>query len=272
MSKKLLLQISVIGSLLIAAAAGATWYQHERKIYPGTDDAYVKANIVNIAAQVSGPVIAVYVHDHETVKKDQLLCEILPTNYVAALKQAIAARTQAENSAKRTASLVKSGHASPSTNDDAQTKLASATAAVEQAQLNLQFTRITAPASGTLINFNVRVGSSITQGNMLFALIEAQQWWIDANYKETQLVDIRPGQIATIKLDMYPKQILKGTVAQISHGSGSAFSLLPFENATGNWIKVTQRFTVKIIIKTVDSTEYPLRVGASASVTIDTRK
>ena len=103
----------------------------------------------------------------------------------------------------------------------------------------------------------------------MFDLVELSPWWVNANFKETQLKRIKPGQIATVTVDMYPDHPFKGVVDSISVGSGSAFSLLPPENATGNWVKVTQRIPVKILI-TNTSSQYPLRVGSSAVVTVDT--
>lgn len=264
-------KVILICGLSVAIVASGLAYLHAGKIHPYTNDAYVQANIVNIAAQVSGPVSAIYVQDHETVKKGQLLFAILPARYRAALAKAIAQQDLAEKNAQRIASLVDAHHAAQSAGDEAEANLLAAQADLDLAKLDLKFTQVTAPADGVLVNFNLRVGSSVSPETALFSLIETDRWWINANYKETQLAVIRPGQPAVIKIDLYPSKLFKGTVEQISDGSGAAFSLLPFENATGNWIKVTQRFPVKIRIENIDP-RYPLRVGASASVTVDTEK
>ncbi len=107
-------------------------------------------------------------------------------------------------------------------------------------------------------------------GTPALALIEDGHWWVDANFKETDLARIKPGQPATIRLDMYPGTKLDGVVEAISAGSGATFSVLPPENATGNWVKVTQRFPIRIRITSQPNPDKPLRVGASADVTIDT--
>ncbi len=107
-------------------------------------------------------------------------------------------------------------------------------------------------------------------GRPLFALVEDSDWWVDAHFKETDITRLRPGQSAEIGLDMYPGLALKGTVESISAGSGATFSLLPPENATGNWVKVTQRYTVRIKIDGRPPNGQPLRVGASAKATVDT--
>lgn len=154
---------------------------------------------------------------------------------------------------------------------DQNSEIRAAQAALNDAQLNLQHTHITAPASGKIVNFETRVGNYALAGTSLFDLVDQSQWWVDANFKETQLARIKQNQSAKIILDLYPDYTYQGKVESISAGSGSAFSLMPPENATGNWVKVTQRIPVKVLI-TKPSEKFPLRVGASATVTIDTQK
>ena len=132
-------------------------------------------------------------------------------------------------------------------------------------------THTTAPSDGILSNVTLRPGATVQAGQPLFAIIEANRWWVDANFKETDLARIKVGQPATLYLDMYPGVTFNGTVESISSGSGATFSVLPPENASGNWVKVTQRFPVRIAL-TNPPTDKPLRVGASTSVTIDTTK
>jgi membrane fusion protein (multidrug efflux system) len=144
-----------------------------------------------------------------------------------------------------------------------------AQATLEQARLDLSYTRITAPASGILGSINVRVGDVVNQAQALFPLVEDKSFWVDANFKETDLVRIRRGQPATISVDMAPGETFHSVVDSVSPASGTAFSLLPPENATGNWVKVRQRFAVKIPL-TEESPDPPLRIGASAEVTVDT--
>ncbi len=145
-----------------------------------------------------------------------------------------------------------------------------ARAALEQARLDLSYTQIAAPASGVLGTINVRVGDVVNQARALFPLMEDNSFWVDANFKETDLVRIRRGQPATITVDMAPGKTFHGTVDSVSPASGTAFSLLPPENATGNWVKVRQRFAVKIPLVGKDP-DPSLRIGASAEVTVDTK-
>ena len=147
-------------------------------------------------------------------------------------------------------------------------KMQAAQAAVDSARLNLGYTKVTAPSSGYINNLSLRDGDTITAFQPAFALVADTHWWVAANFKETQLHNIRVNQPVTITLDMYPKHVYHGKVMSISTGSGQAFALLPAENATGNWVKVTQRFPVWVSIQ--DNQQFPLRVGASASVTVNT--
>lgn len=144
-----------------------------------------------------------------------------------------------------------------------------AAAALSEASLNLSYTTIIAPTSGTLGDVKVRPGSVVAPGQSLMPMIEDNSFWVEANYKEDALGHIQPDMTATIVLDMYSDVIFKGVVQAISPASGTSFSLLPPENATGNWVKVPQRFPVRLTI-TREADEPPLRVGASATVTIDT--
>lgn len=144
-----------------------------------------------------------------------------------------------------------------------------ARAKVDEAKLQLSYTRITSPADGTIVNFTARPGTLVSVQQIIFSVVDQTSWWVDANFKETQLERIRKGQSATINLDLYPNIDFHGIVENISPGSGSAFSLLPPENATGNWVKVTQRFAVRIKIENPNP-NFPLRVGASANVKVNT--
>lgn len=155
--------------------------------------------------------------------------------------------------------------------DTDRAKVQVAQAELQQAALDLQWTKIKAPTSGVVSHFSLRPGDYVEPGNDLFAIVNTDQWWVNANYKETDLKRVRIGQPATVTLDMYPGIHFKGYVSAISIGSGTTFSLLPPQNATGNWVKVTQRFPVKITIPPQSlKQDYPLRVGATATVRIDT--
>lgn len=139
-----------------------------------------------------------------------------------------------------------------------------AMAAVEQAKLNLSYTKIYAPCDGYVTKKNIEQGAYVQVGQSLMAIVSPKVW-VTANFKETQLTQMRPGQPATISVDAYPGVEFAGHVKSIQHGTGTRFSLLPPENATGNYVKVVQRIPVKIVFDDYEQTQrYLLAPGMSA--------
>ena len=148
-----------------------------------------------------------------------------------------------------------------------QDDILSARAQLEIDKANLNWTKVYATADGWIANLSLRPGSAVSANAPQFSIVESSDWWVDANFKETALSRIRPGQPVRIQIDMLPGVTLTGKVASIGRGSGDTFSLLPSENASGNWVKVTRRFPVRV---TLDPTDAQLRVGGSSKVTVDT--
>ncbi len=144
-----------------------------------------------------------------------------------------------------------------------------AEAALEAARLDLAYTRITAPFDGIITHKSVHVGHRVQPGEPLMADVPTARLYVTANFKETQLTYVHVGQKASVEADIYPGVILPGHVDSISMGTGAAFSLLPPENATGNWVKVVQRVPVKVVLDQAPLQEYPLRLGLSVEVAID---
>ncbi|HHR5859605.1 TPA: multidrug efflux MFS transporter periplasmic adaptor subunit EmrA [Providencia alcalifaciens] len=141
---------------------------------------------------------------------------------------------------------------------------------VRSAWINLQRTEIKSPMTGYVSRRNVQVGSQVSSQSSLMAIVPVQPVWVDANFKETQLDNVRIGQPVTINSDFYGSNVsYKGTVVGLDMGTGSAFSLLPAQNATGNWIKVVQRLPVRVELDPEQVAKYPLRIGLSMNVTID---
>jgi membrane fusion protein (multidrug efflux system) len=134
-------------------------------------------------------------------------------------------------------------------------------AALEQALLNLQYTKITAPVNG-VVTKNVEVGMNVQPGQQLFSIVPLDDVWVTANYKETQLKYMRPGQPAEFKVDANGRTY-KGKVDSIAGSSGARTSLLPPENATGNYVKVVQRIPVKIVLDPGENSDHLLRLGMS---------
>jgi membrane fusion protein, multidrug efflux system len=141
-------------------------------------------------------------------------------------------------------------------------------AEVDKARLDLEHAVMRATEEGWVTRFDLTPGTVVTPGNPLFAIVVGHSFWVDANFKETELGGVRPGLPATIDIDMYPGHPFHGRVESLAGGTGAAFSLLPPQNANGNWVKVAQRVPVRISVDDPDG-EHPLRVGATATVTVD---
>jgi membrane fusion protein (multidrug efflux system) len=146
-----------------------------------------------------------------------------------------------------------------------------AQAALDSAKLDLSYATIEAPIDGVVTRVEqLQVGNYVAAHVPVFALVATHEVWIEANFKEDQLAHMKPGQQARIVIDSYPDQRFSGRIVSLSPGTGSQFSLLPPENATGNWVKVVQRVPVRIELDAVNS-DITLHAGLSASVNVDTR-
>ena len=154
-----------------------------------------------------------------------------------------------------------------------QPQIQSAVSNLKQAWLNLERTKIRSPIKGYVARRNAQVGQAVSVGGALMAVVATDQMWLDANFKETQLTHMRIGQPVKIHFDLYGKdKTFDGKVVGIEMGTGSAFSLLPTQNATGNWIKVVQRVPVRISLDAKELqqlAENPLRIGLSATVKVN---
>ena len=290
-----------------------------------TENAYINADVVNVASLVAGRVIAVHIKENQHVHSGDPLFEVDPEPFTIALERAQADLAQAKQNARQDNAEVAAAHAlvaqaesdlsnarstytrdqelvaqhflSQQALDDAQTRMQAllatleqarakltkalsapvkpeergdvlkAQAAIDQAKLDLQHTHITATQDGQISNLSLTAGSLVGVGVPLFALIADNSFHIDANFKETELVGIHPGLSVDIQIDMYPGQHFVGTVESLSGGTGTAFSLLPPQNATGNWVKIAQRVPVRIKLAPTDA-EHPLRIGATATVSV----
>ncbi|HEX3848868.1 MAG TPA: HlyD family efflux transporter periplasmic adaptor subunit [Steroidobacteraceae bacterium] len=145
-----------------------------------------------------------------------------------------------------------------------------AAAAVRNAALALHRTELIAPVSGVVAKRSVEVGQRVAAGSPLLAVVPLDDVWIDANFKEVQLKRMRAGQPVTVRADVYGRSVVyHGHIAGIGAGSGSAFALLPAQNASGNWIKIVQRLPVRILLDPAEINAHPLRVGLSTTVRVD---
>jgi membrane fusion protein, multidrug efflux system len=146
-----------------------------------------------------------------------------------------------------------------------------AQAALDKAQLDLSYTVIKAPTDGVVAKVEqLQVGDYIAASAPVFALVSVHDTWVEANFKENQLAHMRPGQAATVSIDRYPGRRFQARITSLSPSTGSQFSVLPPENATGNWVKVVQRLPVRLRLTDLDGA-FVMQSGLSADVTVDTR-
>jgi membrane fusion protein, multidrug efflux system len=280
-SPRKILRWSILALIVVVVAFfGFRYWRHSLQ-YVSTENAYVNAPTVEIGAEVAGPVTKVYVENNSQVKTGDPLFDIDRRSYELALAKAdaVLAQRRAEltntrANYKRTQELVAEKFLSQQAAETALLQLRTAEAnlheaevAKAQAALDLEHTRVKAPNSGIVANLTLQPGNTVQPRVPLFALISDREFWVDANFKETQLQRISPGRQATVQLDMYPDRKFHGEVESLSPGAGTAFSLLPPQNATGNWVKVTQRVPVRIRITDPDPA-HPLRVGTTAKVEV----
>ena len=271
--------VVIVGALGAAIPAIHSAFTHE-----STDDAFIDGHIVSISPKVSGEVIAVHITDNQPVKAGDLLVTIDPRDYQAKVDEergklhaAEAEARRAVADAKRYEQIYTQDEISKQQLDNAQAAAATAVAnvakergALQQDELNLSYTKIIAPESGRITRKSVEPGAYVQAGQQLFSIVP-EHVWVTANFKETQLTNMRPGQKVTIRADAYPDQKLEGHVDSIQSGTGERFSLLPPENATGNYVKVVQRVPVKIVIDSPLDPNAPLSPGMSVVPSVAVR-
>lgn len=269
--------LMIFGTIVLVGAAIGTLYTGYRKTHIETDDAFIEGNVHTIAARVSGTVKRVQVDDNQEVKAGDLLVELDPADYRSKAEAARATLALqranlrlAEQELKRVEALYKSEVSTADRHDKAvsaremaQAQARLAEEQLRQAELNLSYTSITAPANGRVTRKSVQVGNQVQTGQPLMAVVDLNTLWVVANFKETQMERIRPGQKVTFTVDSYPGRTLAGVVDSVMAGTGASFSLFPAENATGNYVKVVQRIPVKIRIDAGADPDRLLRVGMS---------
>ncbi len=335
---------------LVAAVGYLAWYVagHWNRWtgaarFEKTDDAYVVGDVTPLAAKVSGYVKTVAVGDYQRVRKGDLIVEIDPSDYAAALEQAEASREAAEAALENLANqkdvqraLIRQAEATivateadltrfqlelkrqqdlletriaglPQLVEQAQdnekrtqaqlllnkaqvdqqkallasldvqekqlrAQLDGARAAVDLARNNLNYTRIVSPADGLVGERQVRPGQFINAGSQVIDVVPLPNLWVIANYKETQMTNVRLGEPASVTVDAFPDLRLTGRVDSWAPGTGATFALLPPDNATGNFTKVVQRVPVKITLDPNPALGALVRPGMSVVATVDTQR
>jgi membrane fusion protein, multidrug efflux system len=222
-------------------------------------------------ADIEGARIAIQAAQEDFGRQSALMARGFTTrasylNSQHALQQARVQLQNAEAQAAEARARLQTGSAVPGVNP----AIAAARAQLDQALLNLQRTTVRAPAAGTVSQAErLQVGNQIVQGLPALSIVVGDRAWVEANFKETQLNQIRIGQPVEIEIDAYDGLKLKGHVASFGAGTGSEFSVLPAQNANGNWVKVTQRVPVRIAID--ENAPRPLIAGLSANIRVDVR-
>ena len=274
---KILIGIATVAVLI------SIYFIIEHIRYVTTDNAQVEAHSVLLASKVPGFVVKVNVVEGQKVKKDDVLVELDERDYQNTLRQVKgelasleARRSDAEKSFRRISSLYQSGAVSQQQYDsssaaaqDVKSKYEALSAQVAQAQLNLENTKLKAPSDGFIAKKSVEQGQLASAGTPLIGFVSAEARWITANFKETDIEDIKVGNKAYIDIDALSKSDYVGTVESISSATGATFTLFPPDNATGNFTKVVQRVPVKIKIENLTDKDIEnLRAGLSAFVKV----
>jgi len=262
--------------LALATTAGGYLYWDYSRHFQSTDDAFIAARQFSIAPKVSGYVTAVPVTDNQHVAAGDVIARIDDRDYRVALDQAKAQLAhdqalleQSKTNLGRYQYLVQRNAIAKQQADDQgylvaqnESTVALDQAKVNAAQLDLDHTTITAAEPGRAVSLTAAVGQYAQAGTALTMFVP-DEIWVTANFKETQLDAMRPKQAVTLAIDAYPERTIRGHIASVQPGSGTAFSLLPAQNATGNYVKIVQRVPVKIVL---DAPPADLALGPGMSV------
>jgi len=249
-----------------------------------TDNAYVGAEIAQITPSTGGTVKSISANDTQAVKAGDVLVVIDDTDAKLALASAQASEAKAKAEYDRAVldnerreALAKSGSVSGEEVSNAanalktaQAMLDAATVASEQAQVDLDRTIVRSPVDGVVAKRMVQLGQRVQVGAALMSVVPTANMHVDANFKEVQLRKVKIGQPVELTSDLYGDNIVyHGKVVGLAGGTGSAFAVIPAQNATGNWIKVVQRLPVRISLDAEELAKHPLQVGLSMDADID---
>ncbi len=272
--------LPIIGAV---AALIAAYFIVKNYRYEGTDDAYIQAHALMLAPRIGGTVEKVMVKENDKVKAGQLLAQLDDQDYSTAYSQVVADQAsvqadleQAAQDLQRITKLYQE-EAVPKQQLDAAvaryhnlaSHLKADQAKADQAKINLTYTLITAPEDGTIAKKSVEPGMVVPPGQALFGFVSSQERWVTANFKETQIARIKPGQKVSVDVDAVSGKSFDGVVDSIGSATGSTFTLLPPDNSTGNFTKVVQRVPVKISLNNLSTDDIDrLAAGLSAVVEI----
>jgi membrane fusion protein (multidrug efflux system) len=256
--------------VLLGAPVGVGYFIHSLA-WESTDDAFVEGHVLQVSAKIANQVQRVLIDDNQYVQKGDLLVKIDDRDYQVAFEEAGANYAKAQSDFGRISNLLATHAVSQGDFDAAKASLDVTKSRLDQARLNLAYTEIRAPESGKVTRKNVEPGDYLQVGQTVCAIVP-QTFWVLANFKETQLAHMHPGQKVLLTPDIDTHDAVNGHVDSVAPATGALFSLLPPENATGNFTKVVQRIPVKIVIDKPDATHAGwLRAGLSVTAEVDTR-
>jgi multidrug efflux system membrane fusion protein len=250
--------------------------------HPRTDDATARANVVGIAPRVAGQILKLNVQDNQEVKKGDVLFEIDPEDYKLVLEKAKADLValdrqiaQADSTLRRLEPLLPNHFTTAEIVDEARTKLTTlqaqregAVAAINLEELHLSYCKVIAPFSGRVINLNISAGAHVTTGVPVFSLLDTSKWYVIANFREAEIRHMAPGSEAIVYLSSAPNQRFRGRVQGIGWAvkpegeTDLPFGAVPYVKRELNWVRVAQRFPVRIEVENPDQDLF--RMGASA--------
>lgn len=274
-------QIGIFVGIVAVLMVGFFVWHHMKWVT--TDNAQLQAHSLMIAPKITGYVMKVNVEEGQVVEKGDVLVEIDPRDYENALSiakgemgSAEARLKDAERNHNRLSSLYRSGAISQQQFDTAQkdfldskAKFDAVHARVAQSELNLSNAKLVAPSKGFIAKKAVELGQLAAPGVPLIGFVDAGERWVTANFKETEITDIKVNSDVEIEVDAIPGRTFHGKVESLSSATGATFTLLPPDNATGNFTKVVQRVPVKIVMdKLTEKDIAELRAGLSAIVRV----
>ncbi len=259
----------VVGLLFSCVSGlGYFWYIYSES-HVSTDNSYVENDIFPVNSRMMGFVKSTFPKENQFVKKGQLLAQFDDQDLMLELGFKKSKYEKAKADFVRASRLIKTNTISKMDFETATANLSAQKTDLDATLLKIEFTKILAPANGYIAKKSVQVGQFIQPGQSLYVLIPMENAWVKANFKETQVGKIKPGMKVILVADAMPRKNFFGVVESISPSSGSKLSLLPPENATGNFTKVVQRFPVIIRLDS-DSAQF-LRAGMSVSATVLTK-
>jgi membrane fusion protein (multidrug efflux system) len=264
---RVLVLSGVAAVAVLLAASWAVWAWGQRQV--DTDDAFVEADVVTVAAEVSGSVSRIYTPDNARVARGVRLLDLDAENLslerdAARASQDVAVAQKDETGA---AGASASGPAQAARRRAADASLRLAKAKVAEAELALGKTHLSMPVDGYVARRMVSQGDLVRVGQPLFAVVSARSW-VTANLKETQLAKVKPGDAATVTIDAFPDLRLAAHVDSIQYGAGQVFSVLPSENASGNFVRVVQRVPVKLVFDGPPPRALPPGLSAHVSIRV----